>query len=138
MIVPAAALTVAALAVTMVPHLGSAVQDAAVRFSDQSAYNASVLSGTHVAHPVAPQPMESTGVSAADVAGGLGSAAGSVLLAFLALYWRRLPVLRRGYEPGMGLTTLIQRFQSGVVNDYVTWIVIGLACLGGALAFTIR
>jgi len=25
-----------------------------------------------------------------------------------------------------------------VVNDYVTWIVIGVACLGGALAFSIR
>jgi hypothetical protein len=76
-------------------------------------------------------------VTISDVASGVGSAAGSVVLAFLALYWRRLPVLRRGYEPGMGLTTVIQRFQSGVVNDYVTWIVIGLACLGGALAFTI-
>ena len=32
----------------------------------------------------------------------------------------------------------IQRFQSGVINDYVTWIVIGIACLGGALAFSIR
>jgi len=27
---------------------------------------------------------------------------------------------------------------SGVVNDYVTWIVIGVACLGGALAFSIH
>ena len=26
----------------------------------------------------------------------------------------------------------------GVVNDYVTWIVLGLACLGGALALIIR
>jgi hypothetical protein len=43
------------------------------------------------------------------------------ILAFLALYWRRLPLLRRGYEPGVGLTEPIQRFQSGVVNDYVTW-----------------
>jgi hypothetical protein len=25
-----------------------------------------------------------------------------------------------------------------VVNDYVTWIVLGLAGIGGALAFTIR
>jgi hypothetical protein len=25
-----------------------------------------------------------------------------------------------------------------VVNDYVTWIVIGVACLGGALAFSIH
>jgi hypothetical protein len=32
----------------------------------------------------------------------------------------------------------LERFQSGVVNNYVTWIVIGVACLGGALAFSIR
>jgi hypothetical protein len=32
----------------------------------------------------------------------------------------------------------IQRFQSGVVNDYVTWIVFGLACLGGAPALVLR
>jgi len=25
-----------------------------------------------------------------------------------------------------------------VINDYVTWIVVGLACLGGALALSIR
>jgi hypothetical protein len=25
-----------------------------------------------------------------------------------------------------------------VVNDYVTWIVIGVACVGGTLAFSIR
>jgi hypothetical protein len=37
-----------------------------------------------------------------------------------------------------GLTRPIERFQSGVVNDYVTWVVIGLACLGGVLAFSIR
>jgi hypothetical protein len=90
-----------------------------------------------VAHPVAPEPAESTGVTVSDLASGAGSVAGSLVLAFLALYWRRLPLLRRGYEPGMGLTAPIQSFQSGVINDYVTWIVIGMACLGGALAFTI-
>ena len=58
--------------------------------------------------------------------------------AFLALYWRRLPLLRCGYEPGAGLTTPIQRFQSGVVNDYVTWVVLGLAAIGGVLALIIR
>jgi hypothetical protein len=74
----------------------------------------------------------------ADVTTGAGSALGGLVLAFLALYWRRLPVLRRGFEPGRGLARFTDRFQSGVVNDYVTWIVIGLACLGGALAFSIR
>jgi hypothetical protein len=47
-------------------------------------------------------------------------------------------LLRRGYEPGAGFTAAIQRFQSGVVNDYVTWIVLGLACLGGVLALIMR
>jgi multicomponent Na+:H+ antiporter subunit D len=137
MIVPPAILVVAAIVIALLPHVGPVLQGAAVRFQDQSAYNAAVLSGAHVAHPVAPEPAESTGITIPDMASGAGSVAGSLVLAFLALYWRRLPLLRRGFEPGMGLTAPIQRFQSGVVNDYVTWIVIGLACLGGALAFSI-
>jgi multicomponent Na+:H+ antiporter subunit D len=137
MLIPPAVLVAAAFAVALLPHLGDAVQSAAVRFQDQTAYNASVLSGAHILHPAAPQPAESTGITVSDVASGVGSVVGSVILAYLALYWRRLPLLRRGFEPGMGLTAPIQRFQSGVVNDYVTWIVIGLACLGGTLAFSI-
>jgi multicomponent Na+:H+ antiporter subunit D len=138
MIVPAAVLVVAALGITFAPRLGPAVQEAAVRFQDQAGYNATVLSGAHVAHPTAIAPAGNTGVTVSDVATGAGSAAGALLLAFLALYWRRLPLLRRGFEPGTGLTAPIARFQSGVINDYVTWIVIGIACLGGALAFAIR
>ena len=33
---------------------------------------------------------------------------------------------------------VLEGFQSGVINDYVTWIVLGLACLGGLLALMIR
>ena len=73
-----------------------------------------------------------------DVLTGAGSAVGALILAFLALYWRRLPLLRRGYEPGAGLTVALRRLQSGVVNDYITWLVVGLACLGGVLALIIR
>jgi multicomponent Na+:H+ antiporter subunit D len=138
MIVPAAVLVLAAIGLVFVPHLGPAVEAGAVRFEDQAAYNATVLSGVRVAHPVAIAPAQGTGVTVADVATGAGSALGGLVLAFLALYWRRLPGLRRGFEPGRGLAQPIDRFQSGVVNDYVTWIVIGLACLGGALAFSIR
>jgi multicomponent Na+:H+ antiporter subunit D len=138
MIVPAAVLIAAAIGLVFVPHLGPAVEAGAVRFEDQAAYNATVLSGARVAHPVAIAPAGSTGITVADVATGVGSALGGLVLAFLALYWRRLPVLRRGFEPGRGLARPLDRFQSGVVNDYVTWIVLGLACLGGALAFSIR
>jgi multicomponent Na+:H+ antiporter subunit D len=138
MIIPAAVLVAAAIAVGLIPALGSVIQAAAVRFEDQAGYNATVLAGAHIARPVALAAAEPAGVTLSAVLTGLGSVIGALVLAFLALYWRRLPLLRRGYEPGAGLTAPIQRFQSGVVNDYVTWVVLGLACLGGVLAVVIR
>jgi multicomponent Na+:H+ antiporter subunit D len=138
MIIPPALLVVCAAAIGLVTQLGPVVQAAAVRFEDQAGYNATVLAGARVAHPVALAAAESTSITLSDVLTGTGSAAGALFLAFLALYRRRLPLLRRGHEPGAGLTVPIQRFQSGVVNDYVTWIVLGLACVGGVLAFVIR
>ena len=138
MIVPPAVLVAAAAVIGLLPGLGSVVQAAAVRFQDQHAYNATVLHGARVTHGTAPYPAGPAGVTVTDLVIGLGTAAGAVFLAFLALYWRRLPLLRRGFEPGTGLVRPLRRFQSGVVNDYVTWIVIGVACLGGALAFSIR
>jgi multicomponent Na+:H+ antiporter subunit D len=137
MIVPPAVLVIAAIALALLPRLGPVFQDSAVRFQDQAAYNSAVLSAAPAPHPAALFRPEDTGLTPSDLASGFGSAAGSVLLAWLALYWQRLPGLRRGFEPGTGLTRPIRRFQSGIVNDYVTWIVVGLACIGGALAFTI-
>jgi multicomponent Na+:H+ antiporter subunit D len=138
MIIPPAVLVACAAAIALIPQLGSVVQAAAVRFEDQAGYNATVLAGAHIVHPVAIAAAGATGITVTDVLAGTGSAAGAVALALVALYWRRLPVLRRGYEPGAGLTAPIERFQSGVINDYITWIVLGLACVGGALALVIR
>jgi multicomponent Na+:H+ antiporter subunit D len=138
MVVPPAVLVAAAAAIGFLPRLGPAVEAAAIRFQDQPNSTAEVLFGTPVTHPAARYPAESAVITLPDVLTGLGSAAGAVLLAYLALYWRRLPLLRRGFEPGTGLVRPVERFQSGVVNDYVTWVVVGVACLGGALAVTIR
>jgi multicomponent Na+:H+ antiporter subunit D len=138
MIIPPAILVGAALVIGLVTQLDPVVQADAIRFEDQAAYNATVLAGAHIAHPVAIAAAESTGITAVDVLTGAGSAVGALILAFLALYWRRLPVLRRGYEPGTGLIAPLRRFQSGVVNDYITWLVLGLACLGGVLALVIK
>jgi multicomponent Na+:H+ antiporter subunit D len=138
MIVPAAVLVVAALAVGLIPHLGSVAQAAAVRFQDQHAYAAAVLSHQHVAHPVALYPAEAAGVTLADVLSGAGSAVAALVLAALALYWKRIPGLRRSAQPRLLLAGRIRWFQSGVVNDYVTWIVIGLAGIGAALALAVR
>jgi multicomponent Na+:H+ antiporter subunit D len=133
MLVPPAVLVVAAIVVGLIGALGPAVQAAAVRFEDQAGYNATVLSGAHVTHPVALSAAGPTSVTAAGVLTGLGSVAGALILAWLALYWRRLPLLR-ACRPHASIAAAARRFQSGVVNDYVTWIVIGLAGLGGILA----
>jgi multicomponent Na+:H+ antiporter subunit D len=138
MILPPIVLVIMALALGLSPRLGAVVQAQAVRLEDQSAYNATVLSGVHVSHPVATHAPEPTGVTAVDVATGAGSAAGSVVLALLALYWRRLPLRRRAFGPELSLAGPARAFQSGVVGDYVTWMVVGAACLGGALAFAIH
>jgi multicomponent Na+:H+ antiporter subunit D len=138
MIIPPAVLVACAAAIALIPQFGAVVEAAAIRFEDQSGYITTVLAGAHVAHPVAPAAAESAGITVSDVLTGTGTAIGALILAFLALYWRRLPLLRRGYEPGAGLTAPIQRFQSGVINDYVTWMVLGLAVIGGVLALIIR
>jgi multicomponent Na+:H+ antiporter subunit D len=138
MIIPPAVLVLAAVVIAFITRLGPVVRAAAIRFEDQAGYNATVLAGAHITHPVAIAAAEPTGITVADVLTGTGSALGAVILALAALYWRRLPVLRRGYEPGAGLTVPLRRFQSGVVNDYVTWIVLGLACLGGVLAVIVQ
>jgi multicomponent Na+:H+ antiporter subunit D len=138
MIIPPAVLVVLAIVMGLLTPLGPAVQAAAIRFEDQAGYNATVLAGAHITHPVAIAAAESAGITAADVLTGAGCTVGALILAFLALYWRRLPLLRGGYEPGAGLTAPLRRFQSGVVNDYVTWIVLGLACVGGVLAFIVQ
>ncbi len=138
MIVPPAVLVGLALVVALLPEVGSLIQAAAVRFQDQNAYASTVLGGAHVVHPSALAAAEDTGVTISDVLTSVGTAAGAILLALVGLYWRRLPVLRRGAEPGSGLIGPVERFQSGVVNDYVTWMVVGTVCLGGGLAFSIR
>ncbi len=144
MIVPAALLVAAAAGLVFAPHLGPAIESWAQRFQDQAGYNATVLSGARVTHPAGIYPAGPAGVTVADTVTGAGSAAGALVLAFLALYRRRLPLLRRGFGPGAGARPPVRRLQwfwrlqSGVINDYVTWTVIGIACLGGALAFAIR
>jgi multicomponent Na+:H+ antiporter subunit D len=137
MIIPAAVLTCAAFAVGVLgwTGLGPAVEAAAVRFEDSAAYNATVLHGAHVAHVVAPAPAAPADVTAAALTTGLISAAGAVLIALLVLYRRRLPWRIRFGDRGAALA---EGFQSGVINDYVTWIVLGLACLGGVLAVIVR
>jgi len=136
MLVPATALTAAAIAIGLVGRLGPLVEAAAVRFTDQAAYNATVLHGAVVAHPAGLHAAEPTGVTSSALLASAGSVAGALAVALLGLYWRRVPV-PRGYRPSPRAAALARGFQSGVINDYVTWLVLGLACLGGVFALIV-
>ncbi|HEX9624093.1 MAG TPA: proton-conducting transporter membrane subunit, partial [Streptosporangiaceae bacterium] len=138
MIAPAALLVALAGAVGLLPGFGTSVERAAIRFEDAGAYNAVVLSGGQAGHLVTPLAAEPAVVSSASLITGAGTAAGAVVLALIALYWRRLPWLRRASLPGATSALAVRRLQSGVINDYVTWIVVGIACVGGVLAVTLR
>jgi multicomponent Na+:H+ antiporter subunit D len=141
MLVPAAVLAALGLAAgiaAMVPKIAAGVETAAARLQDQPAYIATVLSGARVTRAVPLYPVSPPDVTVTSVVTALCSVLGAAALALAALYRRRLPVLRRGYEPGAGLTVPIRRFQSGVINDYITWLVAGVATLGGLLALVIR
>jgi hypothetical protein len=87
---------------------------------------------THFAAPAAAAPAD---VTADAVATGLISAAGAVAIALLILYRRPLP--GRISLSGRA-AALAEGFQSGVINDYVAWMVLGTACLGGILVLIIR
>lgn len=122
MIVPLALLVAAGLAagiVAMDPRAAGALLSAAARFQAQA-------------------PARPADVTVSSVVTGLVSAAGAVVIGLAGLYWRRIPVLRSLSEPGDRGQGLADRFQSGVINDYITWTIAGLACLGGVLAAIIR
>jgi multicomponent Na+:H+ antiporter subunit D len=127
MIIPAGALTAAGLAVTFVTPLRGRVLSAAARFTDQAGYNAAILDHARVRFPAVSVPP----VSGLDIGAGFASAAGAVLLALAALYRRRLrlPQFR---------TSVPARIQTGMIADYIAWMVLGLAVLGVVLAAALR
>jgi multicomponent Na+:H+ antiporter subunit D len=153
MLVPPCVLVVLGVAAgiaAITPRWAAALESAAVRFEDQGAYASLVLNGVRTARPAALYATAPPDVTAASVITALCSVAGAILLALTALYWRHLPLLspggatprtrrgHRGHEPGRGLTAASRRFQSGVINDYITWLVTGVAAIGGVLALIIR
>jgi multicomponent Na+:H+ antiporter subunit D len=113
---------------TLTPH---ALQ-ASNQFTDTHAYAATVLD----ARPPRTQPPQHVSTSAESVLWALIATAGAVGLGAFGLWRRRLPsALReragRALVPALnGLRTL----HSGHVGDYVAWLTMGTAVLGGLVA----
>jgi multicomponent Na+:H+ antiporter subunit D len=135
----AAAVLAVGLVISVVPGLSERAIRSADRFRDRPEYVHAVLFGGKVARlpslPVSVQPPS---------AETLGYAIGAVLLAGLlalgALYRRSLPAAlsTRAERFLLPPVATLKALHSGVVGDYVTWVVVGVACTGGVWALLLR
>ena len=132
MTIPALALGLAGLGIGLVPGLRASFEAASQPFFDRAGYAATVLHG-HAVHPAAAAEV-TLGVS--DVLIGILTAAGACGLAYLSLAPPRPRLHRVGVATGRAIEWL-RPLHSGYVGDYVTWLVVGAAVLGGLFAVTL-
>jgi multicomponent Na+:H+ antiporter subunit D len=145
MIGPPALLIALAITVGVAPHLGDLIHRAVTNFQDQPAYAHAVLGRPAPAYPSASGSQHGARITGQDLTDGSITAAAALALALLWLYAQRLPRLwetsaAKIFTTSKPATALraVWAVQSGIINDYIAWMVLGLACLGGALALAIR
>jgi multicomponent Na+:H+ antiporter subunit D len=131
MFVPAALMLVGAAAIGVVPEVRAWAADAAAAFTDGAGYGAAVLTGAPSGAPSAPEPPPPEWYE--YLYSGLALAGGSAAAA-AALFPDRLrnPATDRvGRLVARHLLDPVRAAHSGHVGDYVTWVVFGIAVLGG-------
>ncbi len=128
MIVVPVALIVLTLVVALIPGAVPAVERAAARFTDHTAYAQWVLRGQPVRWPV----VVPAHVSAADVLYSAGSVLGAVALAGLGLFGRplRARVPAAVGQPWLRTVHTIRDLHSGHIGDYIAWWTAGAGLLG--------
>jgi multicomponent Na+:H+ antiporter subunit D len=133
-----AVVLVLGLAASAAPGLGQRAEQAAGRARDRIAYVDRVLRSHETALPRPPVAVEAT--TTESVLYGAGGTVIALALALAGLYRRRLPELVRAplrtvLGPPLGALRLAH---SGVIGDYVAWITVGTAVLGGVWALLLH
>jgi multicomponent Na+:H+ antiporter subunit D len=119
------------LVISVVPGLAQRAEYGAERFRDRPAYAERVLHGQPMKEtPHIPFVLEPT--STESILYGLGAGALAVATAAFGLWRRRL--LDACPRPVM----VFKELHSGIIGDYVMWIVLGTAVIGGVWAFTLK
>ncbi|HMC70064.1 MAG TPA: complex I subunit 5 family protein, partial [Mycobacteriales bacterium] len=135
MLIPILVLLGGSLALGLIPGAHAAAEHAASAFTDPSAYAKEALTGRAV---VAPPEVHVGNWTTAGVLLDLLSAALAVGGAALALYGARLARLRRLAGGGRPVLQGLRRVHSGLVTDYVAWLMTGVAVLGGLVGMPLR
>jgi len=131
----AAVLVFAALAIGFVPQLKVGARKAAVDMTDTAGYQSRVLDRT----PLPPPAPVRTPVEAGEFARGLATVLAAVALAAAALFQRRLPRAARAASRSLsaGIEPL-RKLHSGHIGDYIAWLTVGVAAMGGLLTLAFR
>ena len=127
------------VAISVVPGLGQRAEYAAERFRDTSGYAARVLHGRPLPRP-GDLPVTIHHTSLESLLYGSAATLLAVALALVGLYRRRLPravAVMAGRTLGPPVR-LLHAVHSGVVGDYVTWVVVGTAVTGGVWAILLH
>jgi multicomponent Na+:H+ antiporter subunit D len=131
-------LVAAGLVLSVVPGLQQESEHAAKHFVDRHAYVAHVLE-QEPARPLPAVPARIAAASGSSIAYGLGAGALTFVVTIFGLYHRRIPAgLRaagaRWFEPPLNG---LKAAHSGLVGDYVMWLTVGTAVLGGVWLLTL-
>jgi multicomponent Na+:H+ antiporter subunit D len=127
------------LAISLVPGLGQRAEYGAARFRNRAAYAQQVLHGKPVPTtkrlPFAIEP-----TSTESVLYGIGGAVLALVTAAFGLWRRRLPEALRalGDRALRPAVEVLRAAHSGVIGDYVMWLTVGTAVIGGVWAITLR
>ncbi|MGH7641102.1 MAG: complex I subunit 5 family protein [Candidatus Dormibacteria bacterium] len=136
MLVPIVGLMLLGLLAGVLPHLPQAALRAAAVFEDPSLYRAAVL-GLHHSATVALGAVPAA--APWDYGRALAAVAGGVGLAVFSLQRARLPrpteLARRVLQPG---AERLRALQSGLVTDYVAWMMAGFVAFAAGAAAALR
>jgi multicomponent Na+:H+ antiporter subunit D len=138
MLTAASVLLVLGLVVSIVPGLGQRAEYGAQRFRDRAGYADRVLHGQPM-RQAARLPFSIVSTTRASLLSGLASGALTLLFAAFGLYRHRLPERWRDHGARFAFPPLdgLRAVHSGIVGDYVMWITVGAAAIGGVWAFTL-
>jgi multicomponent Na+:H+ antiporter subunit D len=134
MLVPILILLAGALSIGLLPDLHAAADRAGAWFTDAAGYQRAALIRASASVP----PVHAGGWTAKGLALGFTSAALAVVVAGVGLW---SPVLRERWALarwGALPLGLLRRLHSGHVGDYVAWLMVGLAVLGGFVGLPAR
>jgi multicomponent Na+:H+ antiporter subunit D len=140
MVAIAGVLIVLGLVVSIVPGLSQRAEYGAERFRDRAGYAERVLHGTPMKEPPARLPFVVQPTTGTSIAYGVGAGALALLFAAFGLWRGRFAQdvrLAAGRVAGPPLA-VFKGVHSGVIGDYVMWITLGTALLGGVWALTLR